>query len=909
MYLNNSNNVTSKKRIRVACDTCRRKKIKCDGQYPCGNCQQLNGSGCNYKEKQEKIVKPSSIPNRISNAKTIEILDTRLSKLENVILNLAERLEPRGDRNQNKKQNSRLVKRFEPRGDRNQNKKQNSRLVKENGRQSNDEESDDGDSISIDYGDEYEAEQDEEGEEAGYDKERLNEKERNRESEPEEDRDKSNKKWNYTPQRLEQFFGTHSILCLFSDKSLGWIESALGPEDSRLINPIRNLPFVFYMKTKSFISKWVDPPLIDAAKKKKLLEAPLPKDYRLVFDLLDNYYDPYGATSFICDIDWVRSLFEIYYGIDGKKRRKFKCSELIIMSMVICLCIFSKIDEDTSGSNMSPASSCSANTPVNIQSMNNDQLTVLQEELFDNCVFYYHRISVINDGIETIQAIILLVIYIESSYIISHVSYMLISVAIRFAQEIGLHREESYANLSAQECETRKMIWWCCYCFDMEICFRSGKPPLINGLDISINLEKDFLFANAVGIESSNLSKNEKLNYLNHKKRSNAQMQYYYLLLTRIRAKSYNSLFVASAQTESFEKLSFTLESLNREISKLGDSMGSLMRPRFYNDPEFHNIYRQFEAPNLKDILILNFIYFSHLMIINRIPFLIGIPDCDETFEKGLSFRNRFLDSARTILVIAKNMPRENIGISLYNWLVFFPSAAFMSLSAACINHPTAPGTYDDVNLLIDSSMNFFSIKKAWPVEGFSRFKVYQSKEALVHLISKILLKIVIRVFETKTGIQILANNELLREHLESTERQFPDIFKENRDFSSQFASVLKGSSFGTQGFIKIGGSSPFTSVKSFNRSPNSSSSQEGNSSFGHQNNRGIGRNGNQSYEFSNNVSPNLSNPLNLNSSTNGNLMNDESLPDYINDDGLSSIINFQMNSLPNFFFDNNLGL
>ena len=151
-------------------------------------------------------MKPSSIPNRISNTKTIEILDTRLSKLENVILNLAERLEPRGNRNQNKKQNSRLVKRFEPRGDRNQNKKQNSRLVKENGRQSNDEESDDGDSISIDYGDEYEAEQDEEGEEAGYDKERLNEKERNPGSEPEEDRDKSNKKWNYTPQRLEQFF-------------------------------------------------------------------------------------------------------------------------------------------------------------------------------------------------------------------------------------------------------------------------------------------------------------------------------------------------------------------------------------------------------------------------------------------------------------------------------------------------------------------------------------------------------------------------------------------------------------------------------------------------------------------------------------------------------------------------------
>lgn len=55
MYSNSSKGEKPKKRIRVACDSCRRKKIKCDGQYPCGNCQQSNGSGCNYKERQEKM--------------------------------------------------------------------------------------------------------------------------------------------------------------------------------------------------------------------------------------------------------------------------------------------------------------------------------------------------------------------------------------------------------------------------------------------------------------------------------------------------------------------------------------------------------------------------------------------------------------------------------------------------------------------------------------------------------------------------------------------------------------------------------------------------------------------------------------------------------------------------------------
>jgi len=883
MSFNNSGDLKSKKRIRVACDTCRRKKIKCDGQYPCGNCQQSNASGCIYKERKEKRTKPSNItkiPKRISNVKTIEILDTRLSKLESVILNLTNKLDPNGKI---------------------QNEKLNSILENKDRRRKGDGGTDDGDLSSIEYSDEdYDLEQEEE---ADYENAQNGNQKHEHRSEDNEDKCE---KWDYNPQHLEHFFGTHSVICIFSDKSLGWIESALGPENSRLINPIRNLPFVFYMKAKSFIVKWVDPPLIDVTKKKKLLETPFPKDHCLVFDFLDSYYDSYAVAKIASNTDWVKNLFETYYGINGKKSRKFKCSELLIMSMAICLCISSKIDEERSSLKMSPASSCSANTSASIQSMNNDQLTMLQDELFDNCIFYYQRILVISDGIETIQAIILLIIYIESNYITSHVSYMLISVAIRFAQEIGLHRRESYTNLSAQESETRKMVWWCCYCFDMEICFRSGKPPLINGLDINVNSEMDSVFGNTVENERANFIDGEKFEVLDLRKHVSSYMQYYFLLLTKIRSKSYNNLFVASAQTESFENLLLTLESLNMEILRLADTMDPKMRPRFYNDPEFNEVYRKFDSIEMKNILIVNFVYFSNLMIINRIPFLIGIPSGDETNEKGLSFRSLYLKSARTILVIANNIPCEDMGLSFFNWAVFFPSSAFMSLLAACINHPTAPGTYDDIMLLIESSMTFFSSKRSWPVEGFNRFKVYHSKNALVDLIARILLQIVIRVFETKTGVLILENNDLLREHLERTEKQFPDIFKENKDFCSQFTSILNGS-FGNQGFFKIAGNPSFASYKSSNKSTSPTSSSHQDSSFSLENDR-IRLNQSQSLES--NMSPNLFQASHLyNFSTNDNLMNDELLSEYMNDGGYSSIMNTQMNNLPNFFFDNNLGL
>lgn len=884
MDSNNSRDEKPNKRIRVACDNCRRKKIKCDGQFPCGNCQQSNAAGCNYDERIDKKGKPTRVSKRVSNAKTIEILDSRLSKLESVLLKLADKLDSGG----------------------NEKVAPNSDDLKEN-----EEREDSDDTTSIDYGEEEDQEDGRnqdgcmcEGGNRNFVRDhQIGRETRSRSEDQIEDNGTS--KANYTPKRLEQFFGAHSIISIFSDKSLEWIESTMRPEDQHLINPIRNLPFIFYIKTKSFIQKWVDPPLIDASKKKKLLQKPFPENSRLIFDFIDNYYEPYSAASCFCEIEYVKDLFQTYYGINNKNPRKFKCSELMIMSVVLCLCISCKIDEDTSSLAISPDTSCSANTPATIQSISNDDLLALQEELLDNTIFYYHRVLVISEGIETIQGILLLVIYIESSWITSHVNYMLLSVAIRFALEMGLHRQETYDNLSENENRLRKLIWWCCYCFDIEICFRGGKPPLINASDVSTKAENEFNnYLQSYGM--LNKGGNLRLNIMNNRELFHCFFKDYMLSLSDIRAKSYNSLFVASAEIGSFECLLTVLQSLNEETLKLADSVDPSLKPRFYNDPEFQNIFLSFDSPNTKSLLTVHFSHFSHLMVMNRIPFMVGNPHVNNS-ELGMSMRNLFLDSARTILVLAKNMPRVTTGLSFYNWVVFFPSTAFLSLLAACINHPEAPETYNDVKLLADCSMNFFSHKGISSMEGFSRLQVYQSRNSLISLIMKVLLKIVIRIFETRTGISFLNSNEALRQHLESAKINFPDIFKDPKKFSSQFKSFLSAS-FGTQGLVKIHAASPFSSMKSFDRSPSSTSSLRNSNTFINRDDIANNENIQPKQPYPNSMSPDLSNILHPNNS-NDNFMNDDSISDYINDDGLTSMIYSQMNSLPNFFFDNNLGI
>ena len=59
-------------------------------------------------------------------------------------------------------------------------------------------------------------------------------------------------------------------------------------------------------------------------------------------------------------------------------------------------------------------------------------------------------------------------------------SSLYISLAIRVAQQLGLHREPSLFNFSPWEVETRRRIWWQLMHLDCVVAISSGLPPLIS---------------------------------------------------------------------------------------------------------------------------------------------------------------------------------------------------------------------------------------------------------------------------------------------------------------------------------------------------------------------------------------------------------------------------------------------
>ncbi|CUM68292.1 uncharacterized protein PRCAT00006014001 [Priceomyces carsonii] len=856
----------NKKRIRVACDSCRKKKTKCDGRLPCTSCVTSKNPNCHYKEKPEKRrhANAEQTPKRISNRRTIEILDSRLSRLENVIIKLSDKLSDSREMNMYPEDKSFTVGNSPP--------------------SSNSYNADNFTSDSTDLEDV---------------------------AEPRKHSSKAN-----NANSIEVYFGSHSVLTIFSEKSLLWMQNILGPELSHLINPVRNLPVVLQSNMKPFVLKWVDPPVINEIQKKKLLEKPFPLNYQLVFDLLSNYFDTILVTRVAVDKNIVIQMFKDYY---GPSNRKFKISELLIMSTAIALSIV--FYNEKLGVAKCAGESADMDIPDTLKEASSDFLISLENEMLANSIYYYHRICVLRDGIETIQAIILLIILIDSSSLSSHMNFMLSTVAIRFAQEMGLHRGETYDGLDVLEIHRRKKVWAFCLYLDMEICFRGGKPPLINTSDISFNF----------GSRTSPLSNDptlgkyqdilllydEMMEQSEEHYRTAIQYSHYLLILTKIRAKSYRSLFAASAEMESFETLSQTLLDLNGEMFKISDLFNNNACPKFCDDADFIGLPDNYDSEEQEAILSVQLTFFLHLMVINRIPFIVGSQLEQKDNEQTSEFRSLSLKSARTILKIAEQASNKRL-LSIYNWNIFYPMAAFLNITAVCLNRPELPETFNDIKLLIHFSKSFSGdalfLNKVPKGVAESLKKV-----SFVSMAMRILLRTVVQYFELKTHISLLLDDPELEGHLNAPKLIYPEIFNNPAVFMKQFAAKSEYST--KDPIFRIRSTvSPFDEKNSpknaVNFSYSSSNSGVPNVQEAEVHSSFIPNS--TLCSFSPSFNPSLSNIVHPTDSTDAtyhqasqNSQNNplDDLTDAPLTDELSAMIFSQISDLPNVFFDNNLGI
>lgn len=790
------------KRTRVACETCRRKKIKCSGDQPCTNCiQQKDEINCKFLEKPKKlrmVEKPKG-----SSLKTME---DRLSRLEGYLVQITEKL------------------------------------------------------VTLN------------------DSPRQATPEAQEPAKPKLEDEVFDHEGNHYLVR-ERFFESHSFMSVCSTKSIAWISSSLRNSSKKeVIHQFERLPFFFFTKLEPLFKKFVDPVDIDQSNREKYLVRPLPDDYEYLLELLTSIEDDNEFFTMICPFSQLKQLlYQYFFG-----RTKLNNSNLLILCAIFVICLNARLTSKTQMGDLTK------------EKYSKLELNIFFEDLLSSSILLYQRICVISQGIETIRAILLLVTAFEASgSMILDLNYMILSVAIRYAHEYGLHRPESYVNLTEEEAESRRLLWNLCLRCDVEFCFRNGKPPISSSYDIlrsskddlksvlrSLNLDHSALQYFDPKTQLGYLSPNHTQKLYDAKEYSTIA-QYENYLLSKLRFDSYFTLFNNVGNLHTIENLENILEDLNVASSRLSYTLVEEFKPRYFDEPQFEfyisKIINEGKASNsgvYADILNFHFLFYFQLMITNRVPFLTNIT---EDSPKIQDFRKIFIRSTRTLLHLGLRIDHKAIKSFAVIWLAFYPFAAFLILCALIINNPKSMEVNEDLKLLTDVSNYFFDIAFGDYTKDSVIYNLGNNSFGCQTVIMKVFLQLVVGVVDLKNDIQY-REDEVHLKQIKILEHIAPELFQGKRRLHFKIHST-------------------------YNEEENLGSSKNSLSNI-----TGTYSDTSTDYSYGGFEKPVTGQTPTGMTPMNQNMVNDNPVFDILFDDQMNDFVSSQMNSLPNFFFDNNLG-
>lgn len=743
-----------RQRTKVACDYCRKRKSKCDGENPCSKCAARNRA-CVYshvqKERKQRVKKINTTTrtNRNTNQSSLQSLNKRISTLENLLTTLLTKLDSNNTTNILSATQNRIDEDI------------NSQLS-QSGSDSNDVSEDD---------DMEEFENITEGTGTVRNAELLKES-----LEPPAQgicgiatgKDQCGLK--AIKHKMLQYFGAHSLFFVFSGRFIAWLNGRIeGRADAALFEPLRRMPRALEGVVSLSVKLLSDvPPTVDGDQNFTMNEKVL------IYEMLDLAYDRVFLANFLCSSNSIRELFQRYfYGQaqnDDEIISGISPGDYLLMniSLVLCIAYISEMKEV-----IDPAKY------PNLAMKTASEFKLMKGRLFEKSIQSYDKVSRLPElnSIKAIQGLALLILYIESNYITDiHINYILISVLVRLAKEIGIHRVETLVSGDDNENIIRRNLWWFCEFASTEIAFKTGKPMLANMEDVSTLTEQDDFFMSVPTTLFSDDSYLKNSNQIIEYSKSYGHQYYfayYTLMLTRIKQKSYYKLFSITPSQKNADEMLTVLKELNHDLNKVMSLMRLETKP-IKQDGQLaakENLGLSNELGGDHDLIVYNTIlfqlnYFAHSLAINRHPFK---KEFGLEARKIVKYGNLSLDSARGMLHLVSNIDKALFTGSALNGLNFYPMVAFFSLLGNCNLMPNGEVSQQDCSLLIEASMDFFAV-----CSEAARGKDLNNKAVVNDMATRVLLKVLIDTMKKETGIDYYTSVNGLYEHLNSSE-MFPE--------------------------------------------------------------------------------------------------------------------------------------
>lgn len=670
-------------RVGKACDTCRARKLKCDGLNPCLRCKNSSIS-CTYNYVEKK----RSSGNGGKRQKTVSVkdLDERLLKLENLIGKLVDKVSVPQQQSNNTNESISVVSNNQD------NNNTNNYLPQHNESQH---------------------------------------KVSNSHTLPPAPLDKSSAE---EGPDCSGFVGSQATYSIFSPHGMQWIANKTSKQESKTVvaNLLERSFSILYVGYR----RWSDP-----ISETSIVPLPPKEIFVKLVEVYDNALLPIAS---IVTGSEILDLYENYLTIQNgitQPTRKIGYSEMLILYMTVVISCGTILELDNAGvidntNLMKTIFSISKTSYLNMILQKNEQnhlagethtefLKEVESAHLITALFYFQRVSNNGQGTNSIKATMMLIRYVWLT--LPGIEYQSASVCIRLSQAFGLHRLETLTGLSEEEIRMRRSLWTWCFIFDKELCLKCGKPPMIYKIDNSVLDFKSTLtnlrqfttnpalskVLNLPNMDLNNWLDFEKFIYhlIGHDITNVDYFESLMVILCGVFSDAYELLFSADAAKKNEYEIIQSVGELNDRLSSFAQMIPVFIRPGkaiklpFVGSDVDDKLMVKLYSIKLK---VLDFHYYYHLIssIINRNCFKNSwdvSDDNDSIDQQYLILRNNYLsiglNNSREVLKLTEELCCSSF--QYLNRVLFIVCASFITVFITIIEDPKRFQSRQDIFLLI----------------------------------------------------------------------------------------------------------------------------------------------------------------------------------------------------------------
>lgn len=262
--------------------------------------------------------------------------------------------------------------------------------------------------------------------------------------------------------------------CQYTESTLLWLRTKVCPEISKdeYLRPL--------VPVKAMVSRWYFIQMKRLVKnisdESQLL--PIPDSIRCQ-RIMETYYSLLSAEDLnVIEPKACQKIFEKYF---SSKAEEISYSEHLIVNILLSL-----------------GSLCARHSLMESNHYRKDKLDFTPEKLFQiendcyqNSLFYYHKISLVCEGLLSVQALLLLYSYIRSC-VSTEAALNIFVVAVKFARDLELCYLDNFNHLPREDFLQIRSIWLYCYLNDSNLSMTLGKPPIIDESDMSVSFGRNY---------------------------------------------------------------------------------------------------------------------------------------------------------------------------------------------------------------------------------------------------------------------------------------------------------------------------------------------------------------------------------------------------------------------------------